>query len=69
MPAKGSSKRKQFIDGLFVQLRFCPMCGIELLKFGSDTEMKTCPNEHGTAYVTGKRNGQKVGMFLEIFEE
>lgn len=66
-----ASQRKALLDRLFRELKFCPTCGEKLRIFGSPStsEIKECPNGDGTAYITGKRQGQKVGFFMEIFEE
>jgi hypothetical protein len=64
------SRRAALVEQLLKKLQFCPMCGAALKPFGSSTsETKACPNQHGTAYVLGKRQGQKLGLFLEIYEE
>lgn len=61
---------KEQWNKLFKIMTFCPVCGSELKILGtSRSEFKSCPAEHGTMTVVGRKAGQRVGMFLEVFEE
>lgn len=62
--------RKQTLDELFTNMRYCPMCGGQLKQTGTvNGVLKACDAYHGVMYVTGRKSGSKIGIFLEIHEE
>lgn len=64
------SKRKLLLEKLTKDMNFCPICGEKLKPMGrGDALNKTCPSMHGTMYVIGQRQGSRVGILMEVFEE
>jgi hypothetical protein len=69
MPKKKKS-RKEILEELFKDMQYCPICGHLLKQTGTVAGLlKACPTYHGVMYVTGKRHGSKIGIFLEVHEE